>query len=206
MSDAFGISARKHGQAVRAFFAVPLPEALRAGVSQQIASLHAATDGDAVRWVRADALHLTLRFLGNVGVDDVPALTAAVGEALADVDAFAVKLGAPVAFPAPRRPRGVVLEASPEEPLAAVAERIASAIEPQGFAPERRKFRAHVTLGRLRSRRLPALELPAPDPAEWWIDRVVLFQSELARDGARHRVLETIPLGSATAAAPSSHP
>jgi len=191
---------------VRAFVAVPLPAGLRAAIGERIRALHAKPNGDAVRWVRPESLHLTLRFLGNVAVQDVAELAASVGEALSDAGAFSVKLGPPQAFPAPRRPRGIVLGAVPEEPLAGLAARVETAVCAHGFAPERRKFRAHVTLGRLRSRRFPALDRQAPDPSEWWVDRVVLFESELARDGARHRPLETIFLGSATSVAPPTHP
>ena len=71
----------------------------------------------------------------------------------------------------------------------------------------KRPFRAHVTLGRLRSRRIPALDVGAPEPGEWAVDRVELVKSDLDHAGAVYTALERIPLEPAAAAAPAtSHP
>ena len=51
---------------LRAFFAVPVPDALRAQLAGLIEELRAREHGAALRWVRAENLHITLRFLGNV--------------------------------------------------------------------------------------------------------------------------------------------
>ena len=209
-----GISARKTGAALRAFFGLPLPAPRQAAVAEWIARLHARPQGDAVRWVRPSGLHLTLRFLGNIPTEDVPRMVEAVREKTAEIEPFTLKLGAPEAFPA-KRPQVVLLSASPEERVSALAAQVDAAVEPFGFPPERRHFRPHVTLGRLRSRRYPELGEDgsersvggaARDAAEWCVDEVVLFKSELARDGARYAPIATIPLESATAAASNDHP
>ena len=215
MRGELGISARKQGAAVRAFFALPLAPAHVASVVSLIETLRGRPDGDAVRWVRPEGLHLTLRFLGNVPTERVPELADALRARLEGTAPFAVKLGGPEPFPAPQRPRVVVLGCSPEDPLAELAEQVEHGVVALGFPPERRKFKAHLTLGRLRSRRMPSLEIAGLEPAEfvqteWLVDRVVLFKSELAHDGARYTPLETIPLEPAVAtsgtAAPDSHP
>lgn len=214
LREELGISARKMGAALRVFFALSLPAARQADVAKWIARLHARPQGDAVRWVRPDGLHLTLRFLGNVPTEDVPHMVEAVREKTAETEPFTLKLGAPEAFPA-KRPQVVLLTASPEDRVSALAAQVDAAVEPFGFPPERRHFRPHVTLGRLRSRRYPELGEDgsdqsvggaAHDAAEWHVDEVVLFKSELARDGARYAPIATIPLGFATAAAPDIHP
>ena len=206
MRGELGISARKHGAAVRAFVGLPLGAPQQASVTQLIEALRQRPDGDAVRWVNLEGLHLTLRFLGNVPTERVPELSEALRARLVGVAPFAVKLGGPEPFPAPRRPRVVVLGCSPADPLAELATALEACAVELGFPPERRKFKAHLTLGRLRSRRMPALDAPAPEPAEWWVDRVVLFKSELERDGAHYAPLETFPLESASSAASDHSP
>lgn len=195
MSGPRDISARSRGAAVRAFFAVPFPEPVRAALRELTAVLRTRPRGDAVRWVRPENVHLTLRFLGNVPTQEVPSLEEAARAALADAPAFAVKLGPPHPFPSPRRPRVVALDALPEEPLALLAERLEAAVTGLGLAPEPRRFRAHVTLGRLRGRRLPALDGPLPEAGELPVAEVVLYRSDPQPDGARYARLATLPLG-----------
>ena len=95
--------------------------------------------------------------------------------------AFEVALGAPHAFPS-RAPaaRGRGRASSPRRR----SPRSPSASRPAwwrpGFPAERRRFRAHLTLGRVRSRRLPALDAQPRDAGALGVHEVVLFRSDLA--------------------------
>lgn len=201
------VSARKHGAAVRAFFAVELPEPAREACAEVAGRLRAAPYGDAVRWGRPEGFHVTLRFLGNVAVERVPELAEAVGVAVAEATPFRVALGEARVFPSPRRPRVVALELVPEAPLAALAERVEKAVVEAGLAPERRAFRAHLTLGRVRSRRVPSVAGVAARGAPFPVREVVLFRSDLGRDGSRYTALERLPLaGEPGGGAPEASP
>ena len=191
------VSARREGRAVRAFFAWALPEAARAEVAAQMQALRARPNGDAVRWVRSEGYHVMLRFLGNVALPLVPELVAGVEQALLDAKPFAVQLGPPRAFPSARRPRVVVLALEPEAELAALAERIEAAVVHCGLRPEKRRFRAHLTLGRLRNQKLPELALPVTESGPLAVHDVVLFHSDLGRDGSRYTPLAHLPLAAA---------
>jgi 2'-5' RNA ligase len=185
---------------VRAFFAWEPPEGAKAALASLTRELAARPDGHAVRWVRSEGYHLTLRFLGNVAAERVPALVGAVEGALAGTPAFEVALGPPRAFPSAREPRVVVVAAEPEAGLAALAARIEAAVVAAGLSPEARRYRAHLTLGRVRSRRLPALDVPAPALGALAVREVVLFRSELGRDGSRYTPIARLALASATPA------
>ncbi len=191
------VSARREGRAVRAFFAWAPPEAARAEVAAQVRALRERPNGDAVRWVRSEGYHVTLRFLGNVALPRVPELVAEARQALRDAKPFAVRLGSPEAFPSARRPRVVVLALEPEAELAALAGHLEAAAVRCGLPPEKRRFHAHLTLGRLRSARLPELALPAASPGPLAVSEVVLFQSDLGRDGSRYTPLARLPLPAA---------
>ena len=110
---------------------------------------------------------------------------------------FRLTLGGVRAFPAPRRPRVVVLELAPEAPLAELAAAVERGVVAAGFAPEQRPFRAHLTLGRVRSpNRGVAVTSPVTTEGEAFdVAEAVLFRSELQRSGARHTPLERVPLG-----------
>jgi 2'-5' RNA ligase len=194
MSEALGASARRLGAAVRAFFAWMPPEGARHALAALARELRARPDGDAVRWVRPEGYHVTLRFLGNVPTAAVPALAEAVGDALAGSPRFTVTLGATHAFPSARRPRVVVIELEPEAPLAALAARVEAGVVAAGLPAEKRRFRAHLTLGRVRGRRLPALDAPAPDAGPLEVGEVVLFRSDLGESGSRYAPLAQLPL------------
>lgn len=189
------ISARKHGAAVRAFFALELPEAAREVCAELTGRLRRAPHGDGVRWVRPEGFHVTLRFLGNVPTEEVPALARAAGAAVAGVEPFEATLRGLRVLPSPRRPRVVVLELGPEDALAELAARVEEAVVGEGVAPEKRAFRAHLTLGRVRSRRVPPLaDVPAPEAPPLPVREVVLFRSDLGPEGSRYTALERLPL------------
>ena len=84
--------------------------------------------------------------------------------------------------------------------LAAACQR---ACEPLGFVPEKRPFRGHVTLARVRSPRgfgplARAIESAADDDfGAWTAAEVVLYRSHLRRTGAVYEALERVPLGRA---------
>jgi len=64
-----------------------------------------------------------------------------------------------------------------------------------GQKAERRRFQAHLTLGRVRNRRFPSVgEGAAIDCPAFPVEEVVLFQSDLQRSGAVYTPLERIAL------------
>jgi len=145
--------------------------------------------------VRREALHVTLRFLGNIGTEQVAPLRSSIGAAVSGLPAFRLDLGAVQHFPSTRRPRVVALEVAPEADLSALAAAVERATREQGFEPEERPFRAHLTLGRVKSGRAPATRgLMAPTGTGCAVEEVVLFRSELRRAGARYTPLARMPL------------
>jgi 2'-5' RNA ligase len=194
MNEALSPSARRLGTAVRAFFAWDPPAAAKQALAALVRELRARPNGDGVRWVAPEGYHVTLRFLGNVPAADVPALAKAVEARLAGAALFTVAFGAARAFPSARQPRVVVIELEPEAALAALAERVEAGVVDAGLPAERRRFRAHLTLGRVRGRRVPALDAPAPDAGALAVRDVVLFRSDLGANGSRYTPLAQLPL------------
>jgi 2'-5' RNA ligase len=180
---------------VRSFFAVELgTDALRAA-SDVADALRKRADGDAVRWVRAENLHVTLRFLGNVASERLSPLTREVAAELQGVAPFVLQLDAVQAFPTPRRPRVVALGLSPFEPIAALAAAVERGVVAAGFEREARRFRAHLTLGRVRGRYALPGDAPAPRPTPFEVDEIALFASDLSPSGPTYTLLERLPLG-----------
>jgi 2'-5' RNA ligase len=181
---------------IRAFFAIDLDESSRDAVCAVLAALQVSPGGEGVRWVRREALHVTLCFLGNIEPAQVAPLAQAVGSELAGQTPFALTLGEARLFPSPRKPRVVALEVGPEVELSGLAQAVVRGMETCGFEPEDRRFRAHLTLGRIKQGRGPATAgLRVPEGNTTPVRDVVLFRSELERSGAKYTPLERMELG-----------
>jgi RNA 2',3'-cyclic 3'-phosphodiesterase len=186
-----------------AFVALELPRVMQLAIAQEIPRLEKELPG--ILWIDPHRTHLTLRFLGWTTRDRLSVLEpllAAPARACLPMEARVSQLGT---FPphGPDRPRvlwvGVDL---PQSGIALQATCDAAAVK-CGFPPERRLFRAHVTLGRwkepARLRGLPELDLGMAH-----LERLVLFRTEPGKDatipGVRREVsayskLAVFPLG-----------
>jgi 2'-5' RNA ligase len=187
---------REHA-ALRAFFGIEIGTAARSAAAELARRLRETPGGDGVRWVRPEALHVTLRFLGEIDPARAPALASRARLELAELSPFVLRLGPAELFPTPRRPRVVALGLEPAAPLEALALAVERAVVAEGFAPEERGFRAHLTLGRIQGRRFPSVAAAPLPEAEFAIEEAVLFRSELSPGGSRYTPLERIPLGGA---------
>ncbi len=179
---------------IRAFFALEIGDGARRAVAALVRELGAAEHGKNVRWVREENLHVTLRFLGNVGADLVPTLVEGAREASRGLAPFELAIGG---FSWLGR-RVAVLDVGPAEPLEALAGAAERAAVAAGLPPERRPFRSHLTLGRVRRRPLPAVTSAVTAVTEpFRVEEMVLFQSRLQPAGAKYTPLERIPIGGA---------
>ncbi|MBW2240470.1 MAG: RNA 2',3'-cyclic phosphodiesterase [Deltaproteobacteria bacterium] len=192
---------RRQGSLVRSFIAVPLPEPVRVGCAALAVDLAGSPGGEGVRWAHSEGYHVTLRFLGNVASEELQELGERLTDVVAEVTPFSLSLSAPFLFPKGRRAKVVALGLAPEGPLAELAACVERAASASGFEPDSRGFHAHLTLGRIRNRRVPALEEVSAPAAPWTVSEVVLYRSDLARDGAHYEALTRCPLGSEMPAA-----
>lgn len=184
------------GAAIRAFIAIELDDAARRAAAKVARALREGPEGDRVRWVRPENLHVTLRFLGDVESARVPSLARDLREALAELHGFQMQLGRVGVFPSSRRPRVVAIDVAPGERLEQLAEAVERVVVKAGLEPEKRRFRPHLTLGRASGRTLPPVTAPVTVGGEsLLVDEIVLFRSELKRSGAIHTPLERIALG-----------
>jgi len=142
-------------------------------------------------------VHFTLKFLGDVAVDRLAQVRSACAARAALTAPFTVRLQGAGVFPNLQRPRvvwiGTTVGASDLTTLAAgLEEDLARA----GFVPEKKPYRAHLTLGRCRSPRgqrdlLAALASRRESfLGEMEVDHFHLMQSDLTPQGAIHTVLE----------------
>lgn len=190
-------------QPQRLFIAVLIPEEVKAEIEKAQTQLRGALPTEAVRWVKPEQFHLTLRFLGSVESARVQALTDAVRTAAQNFGALRLRAETIGCFPDARFPRVVwagVADAAQELPRLQATVQTAS----QEFTAEQAedRFTGHVTLGRIKRIRRPEAEALAKVSApmahrlfgEWMISEIHIMQSQLSPHGARYSILARIPL------------
>jgi 2'-5' RNA ligase len=179
------------GAHLRLFVALELPAAARAAL---VAFREAAADPRVWRPVQEEALHLTLAFLGRRPAGDVETISAVLREAGGPPPRLA--LGSALLLP-PRRSRVLAVSlADPDGTLTALQGQISAGLEAaRVFVPERRPFRAHATVARIRPRERAPRSVPVePEPLEFRADTVTLFVSRLHPRGARYEALSRVIL------------
>lgn len=141
---------------IRAFIAVDLPPDLRARLAEICDGLCAEMGQVPVRWVPPEKMHLTLKFLGDVSLNNVSVLQDILSGETVDREPFVISLGGLGAFPKVRRPRviWVGVEAPPE--LEALQRGIDKQTARVGYPPDRRPFSPHITVGRVSRNASPA--------------------------------------------------
>lgn len=148
------------------------------------------------RWVPRDNLHITVKFLGNVGDERMTEASNACATAVSAMSDFSIRLAGFGAFPSPRRAR--VLWIAIEDPaggFGALSDAVEAAFAKLGFEREVRDFTAHLTVARLKT--LAPVTLPDDSvDATVRVDRLTLFQSRLRRPSAQYGALAVFPFPS----------
>ena len=194
----------------RIFVAIEIPPDIRGRIKEHIDQLRAVFPDVRASWTRADSLHLTLKFLGNVPVASIPALSNAVAEAAHEIKPFDLIISGCGMFPPHGRPKVLwigcadVPSASSPSPSPLALNSLHAALEDRcaaaSFEREPRSFHPHLTIARLReskgSRALAEDHKQLGFPAETFtVSELVVFRSELSSKGSKHTALARHELG-----------
>lgn len=183
---------------MRSFIAIDIPAELRNALASVQEELRAS--GADVKWVRPQSVHLTLKFLGEIEPDAVKDIQQEVEKHTRERSPFTLELGGMGCFPRLRQPRIVWLGLLGEtDQLLALQKEVEEGTARLGFPREKRSFKPHLTLGRVRSakgrerlidhvQRLLNIHL-----GSFTVRSVVQYKSELHPAGARYTLLWEAP-------------
>ena len=195
-------------QTVRVFVALDLPAHAKEVLRETVQEL-ADVLPSGIRWVDPSGIHLTLKFLGDVDAGRVEDLLSAMGTAARRFESCSLPLalsGLGV-FPNAREPR--VLWAGVKgdlEALGRLQTLVDKALNELGFALERRPFRPHLTLGRVRDQVSPVERKRIgeamgqgrlTDGPSWQAREIHLIRSTLTPRGAIYDSIGAKPLATA---------
>ena len=183
-------------QTIRSFIALELPApiiSLLDNVQQELKSLKLRA-----RWVRTENIHLTLKFLGDIDPGDVDKIDEAICSAAEGFAPLTLALEGVGFFPGMKRPRVIWVGLGGQIRLLIQLQRkLADNLAAIGFPNEKRPFKGHLTLGRIREAVNPNTirqiieEYSDLGSEEFTVGRVVLFQSDLKPTGAVYTGLRT---------------
>ncbi|MDQ4123408.1 MAG: RNA 2',3'-cyclic phosphodiesterase [Acidobacteriota bacterium] len=185
---------------MRAFIAVDISEESRRLVAERIAFLRARFSDLRAGWEKPEKLHLTLKFLGEVPEEKLPAIISAVEDAAKNIDPFPIVLEGAGAFPSRGAARVLWLGVKDESQyLKELQKLVETETERIGFEKERRAFKPHLTIARLKepekARSLTDLHLKTEFPAiNFSVSEVVVYKSDLRPTGSIYTPLARIVL------------
>lgn len=186
---------------MRTFLAVSCGEQLAAALTTGLDSWRSGPGGGlALRWVKPDAWHLTLQFLGDWPQNRLSSLEKAL-EAACDQPVFSLSPGRVGGFPNLESPRVLFLHMEDDGQAGGLARRVRGIVNetwPKG-PQDNRDFRSHLTLARIKNRLsgaeanlLQEMELIDLPPIR--VAGFSLMASELRPQGPRYRELAFYPL------------
>ncbi len=182
---------------IRTFLAIELPRKIIEGLGEEQARW--ISRAPALKWVRPERIHLTLKFLGEIPGKRVDQVVETVRGCCSRNPAFALALKGSGVFPNPRYPRvlwvGVTGDLDILKRLHADME---SSLEEIGFPRETREFRPHLTLARIKGRVPEGFVRDflragiSLGPIE--VTEITVFQSRLSPSGPDYIPLAKCPL------------
>jgi 2'-5' RNA ligase len=184
---------------MRAFVALCLPADIIDHVSGLQKALKAR--GLRLRWVKPRNLHLTLKFLGETPVAAVADIGRALRRASRETASLSLTVQGMGVFPGIRRARVLWVGLGGQvEALQSLYSRIEDEFADLGFAREKRGFKAHLTLARMKGPVAPRELLAAVEatgnyePLPFLARRLTLYKSDLRPQGAVYSPMVEIDL------------
>lgn len=182
---------------MRLFVAIDIPAEIREHLSALVQELRPLAPQ--LGWVRAENLHLTLKFIGHTSDENLPAIRDALS-AIKLQSSLELRFRSIGFFPSQKRPRvlWVGIEAPPD--LARLAAEINAALHKLGFPAEARAFSPHLTLARIKEGRIPEVLLSAlrakaqQDLGDTLVTHFHLIESKLRSTGAEYSTLTSFAL------------
>ncbi len=174
---------------IRSFIAIEFPEEVHALCTQIQRELQPGLRG--ISWVKHGNIHITLKFLGDITWNQKDAIVDTLKPVLMDCQPVQLELSGVGVFPNWRRPRVLWVGISKGgESLVTLAKTVEASLHPLGFRRDRKPFRPHLTLGRIRrpmdltSIQKRVVQYEQFDLQPIHVDRLVLLRSQLHPKGA----------------------
>jgi 2'-5' RNA ligase len=109
--------------------------------------------GAEVKLVEPENIHITLKFLGDTNEELVPDINNIINDAIKDIKPFKLHFKDTGAFPHLNYLKVLWVGIADPGPLPEIAKKLDVGLKKLGFKSEKRGFKPHITLGRIKSRK-----------------------------------------------------
>ncbi|HEV8369661.1 MAG TPA: RNA 2',3'-cyclic phosphodiesterase [Pyrinomonadaceae bacterium] len=179
----------------RTFCAIELSSVVRSRLQQHIDQLRTTAPECHASWSRAENIHLTVKFFGDVQQNSVARMANAAARTVENLSAFEISIAGTGAFPKTSQPR--VLWIGIDDltgKLAELHEQFEKECATEGFPKEGRRFRPHLTIARIRkpegARAVAELnQTTGFESISLTVNELVVFRSELSSKGSTYTAL-----------------
>ncbi len=189
---------------IRSFIAIELPEEVKQGLEKLQGALKSPRL-NFVRWVPAENIHVTLKFLGNISPVQINGIVDVMREVSLRAEPFELEVGGIGAFPSLRSPRVLWVGLGGDiEKLQALQASLEEKLDRLDLTKESRSFTPHLTIARLRehasSDQRRILSQLVAEKSVWLgckfrVDAISLMKSQLLPSGAVYTKIAHTPLG-----------
>lgn len=186
-------------ESIRSFVALELPLELKFKLKDFLDELKKTAPK--VKWVKSESIHITLKFLGNQPTEIIDKTMMQLMNVPKSITPFSLTTNNFGAFPGSKHPRvfWLGLNNKESEQLNQLQHRVENALQALGFEKEKRKFSAHLTLGRVKVQQnftaLWEVIEKTPFPVfSFEVNEFVLMRSILKPQGAVYRPLQKYSL------------
>ncbi|WP_276499264.1 RNA 2',3'-cyclic phosphodiesterase [Pontibacter litorisediminis] len=177
---------------IRLFAAAPIPDALQQKLTAHLQHF----EHPSLRLLPRQNLHLTLYFIGNVPVQELPGIKERIARVAQRHQPFTLQFERTEPGPKPRHPRLIWARFAPHPAFEALSRELTEELTEQ--PPANLKALPHITLARYRKDAQPPKQLPTistEEALELPVTEVALWQSVLGSPHPTYSVLERYPLG-----------
>jgi 2'-5' RNA ligase len=184
---------------MRSFIALKIDPEVKKNLTKMILQFEKVSSR--VKWVQPSAMHLTLKFLGDIDRVKAEKLMNILDKISAKYSPFDLSCSGIGTFPIKsRNPKVIWAGITNNSFIKGIYEDIEAEAQKIGFPKEKRSFHAHLTLGRVKKRAetqklVPELERTKnKDFGKTKVNELILFESTLTPQGPVYRILHESPL------------
>lgn len=163
--------------------------------------LKESLQGEKIKWVDPDILHITLFFLGDTDEKLIPVITEKSQLLFREFSPFDLEFREVGLFRNVSDPRIIWIGTKENPTMKMLKSGIDNELSRLGFESEKREFKPHLTVGRIKwirdkSRLMELIQLYRNQEVQCSrINKIIFYQSILKADGPEYIPLSEIPLG-----------
>jgi 2'-5' RNA ligase len=184
----------------RIFIAIEISAEARNEANSYLENLKKDFGDLRVGWERAEKLHLTLKFIGDVEESQLSKVIESVEKTAVKFEKFNISLEGTGVFPKPKNARILWIGFKDKgNYLLKIFEILEAELNKIGFAKESKRFHPHLTIARLKepekARKLVEKHLNESfEEIEFEVSEITIYESQLLPTGSKYQKIKSIPL------------